>query len=245
MAKDLPSKAYKLNQRKYSEKKADKEKRFIPGYGAIKTNIHFSTLLWFYWTGHTGAALSTDFKEKHGSRPRSHSLNILIHHSKGPSTRKTQPSWIIPDPASAFSRPALCPKDLARGGGTVQLVAQPGSGWCQASIAEWYLAGGGVGWGWLSALALKKTQPRWLCCHLAGQRSKKSFGLWPKKAFEMGPCEETPGPCLPQACCQELRFFKWAGGSGSSTQWLSFITVKASIVSNSFRHFLSWSCGPA
>lgn len=143
MAKDLPSKAYKLNQRKYSEKKADKEKRFIPGYGAIKTNIHFSTLLWFYWTGHTGAALSTDFKEKHGSRPRSHSLNILIHHSKGPSTRKTQPSWIIPDPASAFSRPALCPKDLARGGGTVQLVAQPGSGWCQASIAEWYLAGGG------------------------------------------------------------------------------------------------------
>lgn len=62
MARDLPWKAYKLNKsEKILREKADKEKGFIPGHGAIKTNTHFSTLLRFYWTGHTGSALSTDF----------------------------------------------------------------------------------------------------------------------------------------------------------------------------------------
>jgi len=45
MARDLPWRAYKLSK---SEEKSDKEKGFIPGYGAIKNNIYFSSLLRFY-----------------------------------------------------------------------------------------------------------------------------------------------------------------------------------------------------
>lgn len=149
---------------------------------------------------------------------------------------------MILDPQSALPRSALCPKGFARGGSRNQLVAWP----LWALLSSGAQSGGtwrGSGQSW-SALALEN-RPRWLCWHLVGQSNKIFLGLQPKRAFWEGPREEMLWPCLPQACCWELQFFKWAGCSDCSSQQLPFITVEASTVSNHFRYFLFWSCGRA
>lgn len=146
---------------------------------------------------------------------------------------KMWPTWMIPDPA--FPRPALGPKGLGRGGSNVQLVA-----WClQARLDSGAQCGArsvqldlamaiSLHWPWK-----EKTQVIELA--FSGSKQQPSFGLWPKSLLCGAMCVKRHWALA----CLKL------GPSGCSTQLLSFVTVKASTMSNSFRYFLSWSCCPA
>lgn len=82
------------------EMEAEKEKAFIPGYGAIKTNTHFIPLLRFYWMRHAGPALSMDFPQKHRScsRPCSLSEHSDAAHQRSSYSKKHS---LVKDPGSS------------------------------------------------------------------------------------------------------------------------------------------------